>query len=224
MAYGVSFTEAITKDRGQPSTVRIGVVATVNPLTVQIQNTVVTNVGALNGVNLVVGDTVALLGQSAVSADGSSWLALGNVMASSAVGGLYDNGVQVMGPNIGNNTGAFVTLTGATFQWRKLRTNSRVLASIAISSFSSAVGLGVEFGAQLVDNAAVLTSVDFALASFFFNITGAHLSCAGFRYLAAATVPAGSYTVNARFRLYAGAGTVTVDGNDRISLGFTEID
>lgn len=75
----MSFADVIAKDRGQPSTVRIGIVISVSPLTVQVQNTVLTNVGALNGAALAVGSTVALLGQSAVSADGSSWLALGSV-------------------------------------------------------------------------------------------------------------------------------------------------
>lgn len=73
----MSLADQISKDRGQPATVRIGTVVTVSPLTVLVQNTVLTNVGVLDGASLAVGSVVALLGQSAVSADGSSWLALG---------------------------------------------------------------------------------------------------------------------------------------------------
>lgn len=73
--------DAIQKDRGQPSTVRIGTVVSVNPVLIAVQGTNFSNVGLVGGQPLAVGATVALLGQSAVSADGSSWLALGGVTA-----------------------------------------------------------------------------------------------------------------------------------------------
>lgn len=74
----MTFAESITRDRGQPATVRIGVVSQTNPLRVLLQATEMRDVGLLSGYRPQVGDTVALLGQSAVSADGSSWLALGS--------------------------------------------------------------------------------------------------------------------------------------------------
>lgn len=80
----MSLASEVSRDRGQPSTVRIGLVAGVSPLQVTLQETVLTNVGVLDGYVPVVGETVALLGQSAISADGSSWLALGK-LASSAI-------------------------------------------------------------------------------------------------------------------------------------------
>jgi len=76
----MSLADQISKNRGQPATVRIGVVSDVSPLVVTVQQTEVTNVGMLSDFFPVVGDVVALLGQSAVSADGSSWLALGRVV------------------------------------------------------------------------------------------------------------------------------------------------
>lgn len=77
----MSFADTIAKDRGQPSTVRIGVVQQVSPLLINIQGTPFTEVGLISGYVPVVGDTVAVLGQSAVSADGSSWLVLGRITA-----------------------------------------------------------------------------------------------------------------------------------------------
>lgn len=80
----MSLAGEVSRDRGQPSTVRIGIVAAVAPLQVTLQETVLTNVGVLDGYVPVVGETVALLGQSAISADGSSWLALGKLTSSAA--------------------------------------------------------------------------------------------------------------------------------------------
>lgn len=69
--------DAIQSDRGQPASVRVGIVTSASPLTVNVQGTEFTDVGVLNGAVPAVGSTVALLGQSAVSSDGSSWLMLG---------------------------------------------------------------------------------------------------------------------------------------------------
>lgn len=75
----MSFQEAIAKDRGQPATVRVGTVVGVNPVVITVQGTEFEDVGFLNGAPLAIGATVAILGQSSISADGSSWLALGGI-------------------------------------------------------------------------------------------------------------------------------------------------
>lgn len=75
----MSLADRISKDRGQPATVRIGVVTSVLPLEVTVQATPFTHVGVINSYIPQLNDVVALLGQSAVSADGSSWLVLGRV-------------------------------------------------------------------------------------------------------------------------------------------------
>lgn len=77
----MSLANQIIKDRGQPSTVRIGTVTQVSPLEVTVQATPYRNVGILGDYSPFLGDIVALLGQSAVSADGSSWLTLGKVQS-----------------------------------------------------------------------------------------------------------------------------------------------
>lgn len=78
----MSFAAQISKERGQPATVRIGIVTEVLPLLINVQGTTMIGVGKLDSYAPMVGDYVALLGQSAVSADGSSWLALGRASAS----------------------------------------------------------------------------------------------------------------------------------------------
>jgi hypothetical protein len=120
-----------------------------------------------------------------------------------------------------NATGAYADITGATFQFRKQRANTRIFAQIAGSSFSTSAGNAAEFGALITDNASVIAATDNTLASFFYNTINVHLSWSGFRYLTG--VPAGSYTIQGRFRLSIVAGTVNFDANDRISLAFTEV-
>lgn len=62
---------------GQPATVRIGRIASINPVTVTVQDTVFSNVGYIQGWTFHEGETVALLGQSNASgSDPASWLVL----------------------------------------------------------------------------------------------------------------------------------------------------
>lgn len=99
----MSFADQISKDRGQPATVRIGVVTNVLPLEVTVQATSYRNVGVLGSYPPMLGDVVALLGQSAVSADGSSWLVLGRASASDIPTSRM--GVIARGYRITNSTG-----------------------------------------------------------------------------------------------------------------------
>lgn len=94
----MSLADQISKDRGQPSTVRIGVVTQVFPLEVTVQATPYRNVGVLGDYSPFLGDVVALLGQSAVSADGSSWLTLGKVQSGDLPGthlGVIARGLRI---------------------------------------------------------------------------------------------------------------------------------
>lgn len=217
----MSLADNISKDRGQPATVRIGTVVSVAPLVVSVQGALFTDVGSVG--DLVVGDVVALLGQSAVSADGSSWLALGDIVSSANVGAPVAAGVQVMASVQNNGTAAYLSITGATFQFQKLRNNTRVFMQMAGSSFTTNVGNAAEFGALITSNTGSPAATDNQIASFFYNQASVHHSWSGFKYLSG--IPAGSYTIQGRFRLYIiVAGTTNFDTNDRISLAFTEVE
>lgn len=78
----MTLPSAISDERGQPSKVRVGTIVGVSPTLVQIQDTVYTDVGVLDSYAPIIGDTVSVVGQSSVSADGSSWLVLGKTMPS----------------------------------------------------------------------------------------------------------------------------------------------
>lgn len=66
---------AVQKDRGEPSKIRMGIIDSTGQ--VVVQGTVLENAGILQGYAPVPGDTVAVVGQSAVGTSGSSWLVLG---------------------------------------------------------------------------------------------------------------------------------------------------
>jgi hypothetical protein len=111
-----------------------------------------------------------------------------------------------------------------TFTFIKTRENSRIFMQIAGSSFTTAINTAGEFAARITSATGIPAATDQVLASFFYNVATTHLSWSGFRYLAAGTVPAGTYAIQGRFRLSAGAGFISFDTNDRISLAFTEVD
>lgn len=216
----MSVADQISKNRGQPATVRIGTVTSVLPLVVSVQGSDFTDVGST--APLVVGDVVALLGQSAVSADGSSWLALGNVIPAASVG-INGVGQQIMASAQNNATAVFANITGLSFTFVKLRDNTRIFAQMAGSSFTTNSGNAAEFAAQLTHSSGFPAATDEVLASFFYNPATTHLSWSGFRYLTG--YPAGTYTVTGRFRLYIiVAGSTNFDANDRLSLSFTEVE
>jgi hypothetical protein len=218
----MSFADQIAKDRGQPATVRIGTVRSVSPLVVSVQGASLTNIGALNP-GLVVGDVVALLGQSAVSSDGSSWLALGPLTTAAQVHTDNPAGIQVLAAVQTNATAVFAALTGVTFTFRKLRANSRVVMHMAGSSYASGIGVVGDFALRFTDVSGAFPTSDQTVASFFYNAINSHASWSGTRILAAGAIPAGTYTITGGFRNTGGAGNIAVDAVDRISATLTEV-
>lgn len=72
--------QAVQAVPSQPATVRIGLVTSVDPLSVSVQGAVFIGVGKMASYFMpVVGDVVALVGQSALTSDAASWLVLGRV-------------------------------------------------------------------------------------------------------------------------------------------------
>lgn len=87
--------EAMQGAVGQPASVRIGVVDSINPIVVSAQGVAFENVGLLGDLALQPGDTVALLGQSsAVGSDPASWLVLERVRQTTAPTAIAVSNVQ----------------------------------------------------------------------------------------------------------------------------------
>lgn len=96
----MTLPDSIQKDRGQPSKVRIG---TFTDGQFVLQDTILdpASVGVLGSYSPVPGDSVALLGQSAVGTSGTSWLALGRVLPTGTIS-LRGTRLTVTADSIGN--------------------------------------------------------------------------------------------------------------------------
>lgn len=109
----------IAEDRGQPANVRIGTVTATAPLEISLQSTVITDVGVVEG-PLETGDVVALLGQSAIGAKGSSWLVLGRLTPGSSTASAwteyFPEWTSALGPQPAKGDG---TLSGRWILLRK---------------------------------------------------------------------------------------------------------
>lgn len=84
----MGLAEAMQGAVGQPASVRVGLIDSVNPLVISAEGVPFEDVGVLGGFVGNVGDPVILLGQcSASGSDPASWVALGSL----AAGGLLRN-------------------------------------------------------------------------------------------------------------------------------------
>lgn len=83
MATEDPLADATAATPGQPSTARVGTVQAINPIQIEMGATIIQaeSLGFLTDYNPVVGDQVALLGQSVdgSSSSGSTWLVLGAI-------------------------------------------------------------------------------------------------------------------------------------------------
>ena len=84
-----------------------------------------------------------------------------------------------------------------------------VLLQLLTSSYSTAVNTASEFAIQIDAGA------DVVIGNFFHSNANEHNTSAGFLFI---TPAAGSRTITIRWRRPAGAGTLTYDNNDYISL------
>jgi hypothetical protein len=75
----MTFPGSIQKDRGQPALVRIGVIGADSLVYLQDTALDADTVGILGGYTPIEGDTVAVVGQSAIGTAASSWLVLGRI-------------------------------------------------------------------------------------------------------------------------------------------------
>lgn len=214
--------DAVVDAAGQPLTSRVGTILAVNPIQVDVGGTVLNPavVGCVSSYLPRTGDTVVLVGQAVEGADssGSTWLIVG-ACVNSGSGEFSHNGIQVMAGVQSNNTGVFADVTGVTFPFTKRRPGSLIHGRMAVAGFTSVGGAGGEYTARILSAGVAVSET--VLASGFWNAALTHLGWSGFRDIP--NIPAGSYTVQARFRLYTGAAFVQMDNNDRFSLFFDEV-
>lgn len=98
---------------GQPATVRIGRVASINPLSVTLQGAVLATdaYGVLDSYIPTLGDSIVLLGQSkATGSDPSSWLVLGHADDPTTVTVISSETVAAFAAGGGSTTSAVYTV------------------------------------------------------------------------------------------------------------------
>lgn len=98
----------------------------------------------------------------------------------------------------------------------KVDDNSRIEVTLHVGCFTTALGTNVRWGVEVFNSG---TTVD--IASFFFNQASVHHQMSGSTIISG--VPAGTYGVYPKWRRSAGAGTLTTDSNDWISMIVREI-
>lgn len=101
-------------------------------------------------------------------------------------------------------------------------------SSVSITKVLAATRLRVDFYTSAwpnaidtsVEYAILLNGVDHPIAHMMMNANGPHVHASGVRFL---PVPAGTYTAQARWRRSGGAGTVTRDVNDLLTMSVQEV-
>lgn len=216
----------ISAAAGQAATTRVGTIAAVNPMRVEVAGVglLTESVGCVSSYQPRVGDTVALIGQSVEGADGfaSSWLIVG-ASVNVGSGEFSHNGRAGIAPTISNNTGLFADITGFVFPFTKRRNSSVIHSRMAMSSFSTVANAGAEYTTRVISYA---TGVGVAVAervivSGFWNAALTHHCWVGFDDIP--NVPAGSYMLQARYRLYIGASFISMNADDRLSFFCDEV-
>lgn len=166
------------------------------------------NAGFLNPGNLEVDHPVALMRGTA------SWLALGGVDNQPV-----SNAVQLLNTNLTagatSASAVFVNLPVTALTFQKYSSTSRLRIDMHCSFFTSVTTSGVDF-------AVLINGVDTTVCFLHPNITAAaHLQCSGVQLIS--NLDSGAWTVQPRFRRSGGAGTITVNTDDNLSIAVTEV-
>ena len=139
----------------------------------------------------------------------------GNYIIGPARSGNQETVSVNMSAGTSNSGGGYTDITGVALNFTKKFVDTAFKVTILGSSFAGSVGGNVNAGV-LVDG------VDYLVAEFFYNQAGVHLTWGGIRDDVAPALPAATYTVQARWN-NTGAGTLSMDLNDRVSLSVEEV-
>jgi hypothetical protein len=125
----------------------------------------------------------------------------------------------VFGGTTTENAGNYTNMgSPASFSFTKLRTNTRLEIDMSGTFQTSVTSTGGQFGVRI-------NSVDYDVARLAPTVAAAtaHLTYSGKRVISRTTVPAGTYTIQGRMKRLAGAGTITTDADDNVSIAAREI-
>lgn len=192
----------------------VGIVASLNPLTVNVRGGIVVNPGTLGSYVPGVGDTVQMLRQDA------TWLVLG------ASGSGEDATLTTAGFNDDSITDTtalanYSNVDGVRFDFLKRFNSTRVRVDLHASCYTTAITTKVQFGCDFINVTATPPSPRVDLTAMLINTANEHTmigSSAVFSGFGAAL-----YEVQLIWLRVSGAGTLTINSDDWISLLVTEV-
>lgn len=210
----MSLPQRITEAMPPDNELVLGTVASISPLVVDTRGGTVNSPGTIGSYVPAVGDPVQMIRQDA------TWLILG-ASASSA-----DASLTTAGYN--NNTAAATTtnvnytnVNPVRFDFTKRFASTLVRVDLNVSCYTSAVTTKPRFGVDFLNAAASPPSPRRDLAEMLINPANEHTS------IGCATTFSGfsatTYTVQLLWLRVSGAGTLTINADDWVSLLVTEV-
>jgi hypothetical protein len=188
-----------------------GVVVSVNPLAVSVRGGIVTrSLGVLGSYVPAVGDTVQMLRQDA------TWLILGSggtgADASLTTAGFNDDTAAATTVNA-----AYSNINPVRFDFMKRFATTGVRVDLSVSCYTTTAATKPRFGLDFINAPSIRRDV----MEMLINTANEHTM------ISAQTVfsgfPAGTYTVQLLWLRVAGAGTLTINADDWVSLLVTEV-
>jgi hypothetical protein len=193
----------------------VGVVTSVSPLTVLIRGAQVTrSLGVLGSYVPTVGDNVQVIRQDA------SWLILG-------VGNNGTDATLTLANYNGNTAAAttvlanFSNVNRVRFPWTKRFATTRVRVDLSVSCFTSAVTTKPRFGIDFINVTAVPPSPRVNMMEMLINTANEHTTLSAQDVFSGFGV--GTYQVQLIWLRVAGAGTLTINADDWVSLMVAEV-
>jgi hypothetical protein len=147
------------------------------------------------------------------------YIVMGNGQEVYVADAVDNNCWGVFGGTTTENAGNYTNMgSPASFSFTKLRTNTRLEIDMSGTFQTSVTSTGGQFGVRI-------NSVDYDVARLAPTVAAAtaHLTYSGKRVISRTTVPAGTYTIQGRMKRLAGAGTITTDADDNVSIAAREI-
>jgi NAD(P)H-hydrate repair Nnr-like enzyme with NAD(P)H-hydrate epimerase domain len=190
------------------------VVASVNPLAVNVRGALVTrSLGVLGSYVPAVGDNVQVMRQDA------SWLILG--VGNNGVDGTLTLANYNSTAAATTILAAFSNVNPARFTWTKRFASTKARVDLAVSCFSTAVTTKPRFGVDFINASPSSPSPRVNMAEMLINAANDHTTIAA--HDAFSGFAAGTYTVQLLWLRVSGAGTLTINADDWVSLMVTEV-
>lgn len=208
----MTFPEAVDEAMPPDNELVGGTVVSVNPLQVNVRGGIIPP-GVLGSYVPSVGDPVQLLRQ-----DGT-WLVLG----SSVSGADATNSIAAFNAAATADTTAaavYTNMDSASLTFVKRLAGSRVRVDATASMYTTAVNTKPRIGLDFIDTTTAAV-YRFNLMEMLINAASQHTMIGGGTLFSG--IPAGTYTVQMIWLRVSGAGTLTLDSNDWISLIVAEV-